>query len=243
MIPTSRLVKFLPALFLAIPACDLPAEKPPAENRSTQVPALIPVKRAELGKNIVLETQGDKRRVRVTAEVCLREGVLEQLMCRRSTKEHEAILSADIDARQLHFALLAAGAKPGHPVRYEPKYIPAGGSRIKVTLEYQKDGKSVSVLAQDWVRDAKTGKAMPYSWVFAGSILYPNPDDPKQPPIYAANSGDVICVSNFPDALLDLPVNSPKDWDAGRLFEAFTDRIPPLGKVVTIILEPEPDKK
>jgi len=83
---------------------------------------------------------------------------------------------------------------------------------------------------------------MPHSWVFAGSVFFPNQDDPKQPPLYAANGGDVICVSNFPDAMLDLPIKSPQD-DADRLYEAFTERIPPMGTPVTIILEPEPDKK
>jgi len=83
---------------------------------------------------------------------------------------------------------------------------------------------------------------MPHSWVFAGSVFFPNQDDPKQPPLYAANGGDVICVSNFPDAMLDLPVNSPQE-DAERLYEAFTERIPPLGTAVTIILEPVAEKK
>jgi len=106
------------------------------------------VKRADVGKNIVLEIQGDARRIRVAAEVCFREGALEMLMCRKNTKEHESLLRADIDARQLHAALLLAGAKAGSPVRYEPKYAPASGTTIKVTLEYQKDGKAVTVPGQ-----------------------------------------------------------------------------------------------
>jgi hypothetical protein len=163
-------------------------------------------------------------------------------MCRRNTKEHEAVLSADIDARQLHLALLAAGAKAGSPVKYEPKYAPASGTTIKVTVEYQKDGKTVSVPGQDWVRDAKTRKSMPHNWVFAGSVFYPNPDDAKAAPLYAANGGDVICVSNFPDAMLDLPVNSPQE-DADRLYEAFTERIPAQGTLAVVILEPVPEKK
>lgn len=233
-------------LALSVPACDPPANPPspvdklpPAQPPAAQAP---PIKRSEISKNIVLETQGDKRRVRVAAEVCFREGALELLMCRRNTKEHEAVLRADIDARQLHLALLAAGAKAGSPVKYDPKYTPAHGTTIKVTLEYQKDGKTESVPGQDWVRDGKTRKAMPHPWVFAGSVFYPNQDDPKQPPLYAANGGDVICVSNFPDAMLDLPVNSPQD-DADRLYEAFTERIPPLGTDVCVILEPVLPKK
>jgi len=220
----------VPLLFSTLVAGgDTPAAKPP-------------VKRADVGKNIVLETQGDVRRVRVAAQVCFREGALELLMCRANTKEHESVLRADIDARELHRALLLTGAKPGSPVRYEPKYTPANGTTIKITLEYQKDGKTVTVPAQDWVRDAKTRKSLPHSWVFGGSVFYPDPEDAKKPPLYAANGGDVICVSNFPDAMLDLPVNSPQE-DADRLYEAFTERIPPLGTAVTIILEPVAEKK
>jgi hypothetical protein len=216
---------------------DPSAEKPPAQRQAT-----LAVKRAGVGKNIVLETQGNARRVRIAAEVCFREGPLEMLMCRTNTKEHESVLHADIDARQVHAALLLAGAKPGSPVRYEPKYTPATGTTIKVTLEYKKDGKTVTVPGQEWVRDAKTRKAMPHPWVFAGSVFFPNQEDPTKPPFYAANGGDVICISNFPDAMLDLPVNSPQE-DADRLYEAFTDHIPPLGTPVTIVLEPVAEKK
>jgi hypothetical protein len=202
----------------------------------------VAAKRVDIAKNIVLETQGASRRVRVAAEVCFREGPLEMLLCRNNTKEHESVMHADIDARQLHTALLLTGAKPGNPVKYEPKYSPANGSIIRVTLEYQKDNKTVTIPAQEWVRDAKTRKAMTHPWVFAGSVFFPNPEDPKQPPLYAANGGDVICVSNFPDAMLDLPVNSPQD-DADRLYEAFTERVPPLGTRVMVILEPADNPK
>src|SRR5947209_1896473 len=236
--PLHRLALLL--LLAAVPACDPPA--PPADKAPPAKPPAADVKRAEVGRNIVLETQGDKRRVRVASEVCFREGALEMLMCRKNTKEHESVLHADIDARQLHAALLLTGAKPGGTVKYEPTYTPAHGTTIAVTLEYQKDGKTVTVRGQDWVRDAKTKQAMTPPWVFAGSAFYPDPDDPKKPPLYAANGGDVICVSNFPDAMLDLPVNSPQEG-AERVFEAFTDRIPPLGTPVTIILEPELGKK
>ncbi len=58
-------------------------------------------KKAAIGKNVFLEVlPNKKRRVLVSAEVCLREGQLELLLCRKQTKEHEAILSADVDARR-----------------------------------------------------------------------------------------------------------------------------------------------
>ena len=58
-------------------------------------PPALPAKRAEIAKNIGLETQGDKRRVRVAAEVCFREGALEMLMCRWHTKEHESVVAVE----------------------------------------------------------------------------------------------------------------------------------------------------
>lgn len=214
-------------------ARDKPAPpKPPA-----------PPKRVDVGKNIVLEIPASgPRRVRIASEVCFREGPLELLLCRKNTKEHEAILAADVDARQIHTALLAAGAKVGSPVKWEPKYQPAKGSKILVSLEYSRDGKAVTIPARQWVRDAKTRKELGLDWVFAGSQFFRDPEDAKKPPHYAANGGDLICVSNFETAMLDLPINSPKD-NAELQFEAFTDRIPPLQTKVTVILEPVPEKK
>lgn len=194
-------------------------------------------KKVSAGRNVTLEVQGEHRRVLIDAKVCLREGQLEQLLCRKQSKEHEAILTADVDAREIHTALLAAGARAGRPVRYTPKYEPATGTRIKVTLQYEDKGKKVTILAQQWIKNLKSQKTLEHDWVFAGSQLVPDPFDEKKPNYYLANDGDLICVANFPSALLDLPVASPKE-NADLAFVAFTERIPPLETKVTVILEP-----
>src|SRR5262245_2336776 len=59
---------------------------------------------------------------------------------------------------------------------------------------------------------------------------------------YLANGGDVVCVSNFESALLDLPIKS-SSANAALIFEADTERIPPVGTKVTVIFEPVPEKK
>jgi hypothetical protein len=231
----------LTALALAGAGCE---GEPPANAESPRKEATKPeeAKKVLVGKNIFFEIQGTRRRVILSTYVCLREGPLEQLLTRKEKKEHEAILAIDGDGRDIHKALLAAGAKPGKTVQYQPKFLPPTGQRIKVTLEYEQDGKRVEVPAQQWVRNQKTGKAMDLDWVFAGSQFVANPFDPKAPDIYLANEGDVICVSNFEGALLDLPINSPKD-NSQLAWEAFTERIPPRGTKVAILLEPLPDKK
>jgi hypothetical protein len=201
-------------------------------------------KKVQVGKNVTLEVMPDKsRRVLVNAKVCLREGNLEQLLTKARTKEHEAILAADIDARDLHKALILTGAEEGKPVSYDPKFTPPTGTTVKIFLEYLDQGKKKRVPAQEWIRNTKTKKALHTDWVFAGSRFDANQLDPDSKlPYYAANIGDVICISNFDSALLDVPFNSPKDND-DLTFEAHTARIPPEKTAVTVVLEPVLAKK
>lgn len=205
-------------------------------------PAEPPVKRTEVGKNVVLEIEGKQRRVIVQAAVCLREGPLEGLLTRKKAKEHEYLLAAEVDARHITAALLVAGATKGEPVTFNPKYVPASGSAIKITLRYRKDDKTVTVTAREWIREAKSKQALDKDWVFGGSRFVPNPDDANKPTFYAANYGDIVCVCNMDSALLDLPVKSPKKFD-NRVYEAATDKIPPKDTSVEVIFEPVPEKK
>lgn len=195
------------------------------------------IKISNKNDNVMLETEGDKRRVLVAATVCLRQGQLEQLLTRKRTKEHEAILVADINAKDVHTALLLAGAEAGSPVTFLPKFLPPTGTPIKVSVEYQENGKTIRRPAQDWIRETKTKKALASNWVFAGSRLFKDPTDPDAPPYYLANDGDIICLANFDTALLDLPFDSSRDNEQ-LSYEANTAAIPALETAVTLILEP-----
>src|SRR5579864_3554674 len=216
---------------------DKPKENPPPKPAESKKTALNPI------GTLFLESFPDgRKRILIESEVCLREGILEQLLCRAQTKEHESILHANVDARQIHAALEAIKAKPGTTVKYEPKFQPPTGTTIKVSLEYEKaPGEKVTASARDWIRNIKTQKALDVDWVFAGSQLFTDPDDPKKV-TYQANYGDVICVANFPDAMLDVPIDSPK-VNRDVSYEAWTERIPERGTKVTVILEPVLDEK
>src|SRR5438874_465147 len=100
----------LTAALLTCPA-DSRGGDPPAETKKPSE-----AKKVKVGKNVIVVFQGDKRSVQIESVVCLREGALEQLVTRKGTKEHEAILAAEIDGRDVHKALLLAGAEVGSPV-------------------------------------------------------------------------------------------------------------------------------
>ncbi len=171
-------------------------------------------------------------------QVVLREGPpLEMFACLKNTKEHESIVAVDTKALLVHAALLAIGAKPGTPVEFAPKYQAATGPEIEIRLLWtDAQGKRHKDRAQDWILDTTTRKAMAFPFVFAGSSMWEDPATGKQE--YTAEGGDLICVSNFPSATIDLPVKSSQSTE-GLLFEAFTAHIPPLGTKVRIVLIPK----
>lgn len=228
---------------------DPPPRPPEVEERKEEPPEEAPpipagFKALNKGKTLFFEKAEDgARRVHLLAEVCLREGLLEMFLCKLNTKEHESILHADVDGRELHFALTAAGAEAGSPVKFTPRFQAATGTKIKVSVTYREKGKVKTAPAGEWIKDKKTGKDMAHDWVFAGSKFFQDPDRPDAPKFYTANgSGEYISLSNFPDSILDLPVKSPKDA-ADLIFEIQTARIPPLRTPVIVTLEPVLEKK
>ena len=169
--------------------------------------------------------------------ISLREGMLEMFACTRNTKEHESIVSANTKAFLVHAALLRLGAEPGTPVQFVPEYKPPTGTEIEITVEWLDEaGKKKTARAQDWVQSMRTNKAMPHPFVFAGSRFWTDPETGKQ--YYQAEGGDFICVSNFSTAMLDIPVPSSQTNDE-LAFQAYTERIPPLGAAVRLILKPK----
>ena len=54
---------------------------------------------------------------------------------------------------------------------------------------------------------------------------------------YQADSGELICVLNLSSAMLDLPIRSESAMES-RIFEAFTEHLPPQGTSTTIVLTP-----
>src|SRR5215218_5066913 len=93
---------------LAALLCQPPTITPPTE---TGKPATVP-----LGQSLRLNRTFGQ--VVIDAEVVLREGPLEMFLCPRRSKEHESILVADVKPRDVHVALLLAGAIPGKPVQF-----------------------------------------------------------------------------------------------------------------------------
>src|SRR5262245_7733210 len=91
---------------LFVGGCALAGVSQPAEPSRPPAKEALQVNPAwkSLGRNLWFDTQG--KRLILKTRVVLREGALEHLLCLKGTKEHEAILAADADPRQIHAGLL-----------------------------------------------------------------------------------------------------------------------------------------
>lgn len=184
-----------------------------------------------------------KQRLVVDGYVALTAGQLEMLACLVGTKEHESVVATFCQAKVVHAGLLAIGAKQGKPVQWEPKYAAPTGSEIQVTALWKdKNGKKKTIDARKWVRQVGTeSDVLDTNFVFAGSIMWKDPDTGKER--YMAEGGDLICVSNFSTATLDVPMNSSQ-VNSGLMFAAFTERIPERDTPVRLVLQVvTPNKK
>jgi hypothetical protein len=269
------------------------AEPVPAPTATEPVP-LNPA------KTVLLDRANGK--LLLKTKIVLREGVLEMLICKSQTKEHESIMAIDSDAYLVHAGLLLLGAKPGKPASYDTEFHPPTGQVVDIFCNWTDEaGKPQRMNAREWVRHVtrryyeaplatvpagvKVGKGeelrydtknklllwfgqmtaeqrdsflklssdkeyqaairsffdnsqsreIEAQWVFAGSGFF---EEEGGRQVYMAESGNVVCVANFGDALLDVSVQSSSSNDAGLLFEPYTERVPPLGTEVTVELIP-----
>jgi hypothetical protein len=184
----------------------------------------------------------ENKEVVVDAEVALTEGPLELLLCPRRTKEHESILAADVDPRAFYVALNQI-AEPGSPVQYEPEFAPPKGQAVRIEVEWEHAGKVHRCDARRWIRQAaenpKDVRELSADFVFAGSRFVRAPGQSRLQ--WLGDEGYLVCVSNFPGAIVDVSMKSDSS-NAALLFEAWTDRIPPKGTKVRVSIRPEADR-
>ncbi len=217
-------------------------QDPPGEVKPLQEsgPAELQIELSDDWKSLSQEYEiwlnQNTKQVLIGGKVCLTAGALEMFICPRGTKEHESIMSANVPSHQVHAALLAVGIEPGRSASWSPAYSPAWGPEIKIQMRWidpeTKQEKSVD--AKQWIRHYETKRAMDDKWVFGGSVFDQDETTGKQ--YYQGDSGELVCLSNFSTATIDLNVASSQD-NENLLFEAFTENIPPVGTQVYAVFE------
>jgi hypothetical protein len=193
---------------------------------------------AQMGKTDKLpfvQVDVAKKRVVVDCETIGCTAPLEFLCVVTGTNEHESILRTPAKPSHIHTGLLMIGMQQGEPVRFSGatnRWLPPVGPPVQISVEFQKDGKTVTLPAYKLLREIKLKTPMPpRTWIFVGSKVLDNGQ-------YAADtSGYVVSVVNFDFSLIDVSglVSSSNDT---LQYEADADVAPPAGTKVQMILEP-----
>jgi len=163
------------------------------------------------------------------------DGPLEFLCCRTGTNEYESVLRSDVRPSHLHFGLLMLGLEPGRGIHFDQekqKWVPPSGPPLKLSVEFEKNGKTITLPAEQLMREIKTKEPMPeVTWVFTGSRIVPG----KR---YAADAtGYLVSVVNFELSPVDFPAlesssNDTLEWETNKAVA------PPAGTKVTLIFQP-----
>ena len=182
-----------------------------------------------------IEVYTKAREVRLKSEVVLQTGALELFVCSEGTREHESVLAVRARPSHVTFALSLLGLDPGKPgFRTEGgAFSPPAGQVLEITCRFAgADGKQHEMPAYRFLRLAGSEAALDrrLDWVYVGR--------PEADALRAADrEGTVVCLSNFPEAVIDVPFESTAD-NASLVYEANTEAVPKVGTAVEIVIRP-----
>lgn len=192
------------------------------------------------------------RQVRLNAEICCTQGVLEYIVCLPDAFEHESILRTSCKPSVLHMCLLAIGLEPRSldvleelREKVETGQVKEKNSSVSIEVEYEKEGKKIRRPISDLFvyRNNKEKKVPANNWQFTGSFF----GHQNGKPVYAADvNGGVIGLRQDQSSVLQYveEVGNPYD-DEEKGLEINAAIVPEKGSKVQLIFtahQPNPAK-
>jgi hypothetical protein len=198
------------------------------------------------------------RTVEFEALAVLDTGFLEQFVCTEGTREHESLFVFEGRASSVHAALLAAGFASGSPGRWiEVEEAPADAKAPVEHTRFKSEPPTGSALRLsvrlpngderplEWfIRLAPIGEGVArdararWDFVFAGSRF--RVDRRTGAERYLADgSGSLVGLVTFGDETIAPREVIPDQAEVeSPMWEVWTERMPPLGTRVTVVVRP-----
>jgi hypothetical protein len=172
----------------------------------------------------------------------MREGLLEFALVHENGKIHESLLITTASPLHVNIAMKMLRYTPSPELYYieKEKGVSSGkfpqveeetrkAARIHLAVEFDKDGKKVTLPLRDLILNDVTQKSMETDeWIYGGSLIY----DGK---FYAETSGDFASIFVSRGSLL---LYAGKNNENDEMWVAHTKRLPEIGTKVTFIIEP-----
>ena len=165
------------------------------------------------------------------------KGAVEYLACCADGKEYESLIILDADPGAICEAFTSLGLKPGKPAREDDQgkhWLPEGAP-VTILVEWEADGKTHRVRAEDLILNAKTGKTMSHvAWTYTGSQPGIDPNTEKEV-LQVVLVKNIIAIHHLdPSVLLQNPLAEAAD---DNLYRANRKRLPKEGTKVKLTLD------
>ncbi len=192
----------------------------------------------EKEKKIVLKGQISKALGEYDSHL---KGAVEYLACGPTGKLYESIIAVDASAKDVYEAVEKLGVKPGTPPDYDDEKgadIPPTGTTFLLSVEWEEDGKTKKVRAEELIYNVKTKKPMPpVAWIYSGSRVIPDLDSDDEDAMipHAYMSNHIVALKQTDgSALFQNPL--PESVEE-NLYKKNDDLLPELGTPVKLIIE------
>ena len=187
-----------------------------------------------------IEVDLKKREVRMDAEVCLAEGILEFLICLPDTYEHETVFVTKSKPSLLHIALVLIGLDPSRLALAGLDWLETGTkrdrSRVNIEVEFEERGEKARCKVSELLvsREHEDGE-VPDRWVFGGSAIVKL--DGKK--VYAADHHGVIAGIIPGSSVIQFAEKTGNPYRGEQEgLEANSETVPAKGTKVRIVFTP-----
>ena len=175
-----------------------------------------------------IQINRNTRTILFPAKVNMDKGLLEYVLVKSTGKTHESLLRTSVEPYYLNIAFLLLGFEPSdRPIAEQGAAERPQGAPVKVVLLVKKEGKTVSVVPDQWIvkkgsRGEDTSPRL--EWVYTGSMV-------MQGKFLAQTSGSLVALYHDPAALMD---NTDPDGDNDEIWYVNEKTVPPAGTDIII---------
>ncbi len=219
-----------------------------ADVRDAPLPANPAVREVSPGIFEVGKVRLDQkaRSISFPGKLKMKRGLLEYLLVNPKGSVHETLLVTEVEANDIHVAMLLLGAKGGAitadapPAQLDARYFRTApkltGDTVFISVKWKENDVEKTAPIEDWLFNEADQKRIEHGpWIYNGSMLH-------EGSFLAQTEGNLVALVTSPTAL----INNPRQGnDNDQMWNVDGETTPGVGTPVEIIfkLVPPADSK